>query len=132
MRRGKVRDIGGDVANTSESAVQRAIDVMHKDLGTNITVDDLARTALFSRFHFTRVFRQVTGLPPGQFLSALRLERAKQLLTSTSMNVVDISVQVGYSSVGTFSTRFNRSVGMSPTNYRRCFGAGPGPSADVG
>ena len=111
--------------NASELAVQRAIDAMHKHMGEQITVHDLARTAKFSRFHFTRVFRQVTGVPPGRFLSELRLERAKQLLTSTSLNVIDISVQVGYSSVGTFSARFNRTVGMSPTSYRRHAGAPP-------
>jgi hypothetical protein len=56
----------------------------------------MARAALFSKFHFTRLFQRATGLSPGRFLSALRLERAKQLLVSTSLNVIDISHQVGY------------------------------------
>lgn len=88
-------------------------------MGEQLTVDDLARAAMFSKFHFTRMFQRVTGVSPARFLSALRLQRAKDLLVSTTMNVADISVYVGYNSVGTFSSRFSRSVGMSPTTYRR-------------
>lgn len=105
--------------DTSETAVLRAIDAMQKRLGDPLTVDDMARAAMFSKFHFTRMFQRITGISPGRFLSALRLQRAKELLVSTSMKVADISVSVGYNSVGTFSSRFSRSVGMSPTIYRR-------------
>jgi AraC-like DNA-binding protein len=108
-----------------ELAVKRAIATMHDNLGERLTVDDLARAAMFSKFHFTRVFQRTTGVSPGRFLSALRLQQAKRLLVSTSLSVVDISVQVGYNSVGTFSSRFSRSVGMSPTVYRRCRGYAP-------
>jgi len=107
---------------TIERAVRRAILTMRDNLGEQLTVDDMARAAMFSKFHFTRVFQRSTGVSPGRFLSALRLERAKHLLTSTSLNVADISLRVGYNSVGTFSARFRRSVGMSPTTYRRCAG----------
>src|SRR5436305_4511192 len=113
----------GDVMeDVAEKAVLRAIGEMRERLGEELTIDDLARAALFSKFHFTRLFQRLTGVSPGRFLSALRLQRAKQLLVSTSMNVADISVYVGYNSVGTFSSRFSRSVGMSPTAYRRCAG----------
>nr|WP_244161971.1 AraC family transcriptional regulator [Micromonospora eburnea] len=93
--------------------------LMRDNLGEQLTVDDMARAAMFSKFHYTRVFQRVTGVSPGRFLSALRLQRAKSLLLSTSMNVADISVHVGYNSVGTFSSRFTRSVGLPPTEYRR-------------
>ncbi|SBT46730.1 helix-turn-helix domain-containing protein [Micromonospora narathiwatensis] len=100
-------------------AVERSIMLMRDNLGEQLTVDDMARAAMFSKFHYTRVFQRVTGVSPGRFLSALRLQRAKSLLLSTSMNVADISVHVGYNSVGTFSSRFTRSVGLPPTEYRR-------------
>ncbi|MEV5764617.1 AraC family transcriptional regulator [Micromonospora sp. NPDC052213] len=106
-------------------AVERSIVLMHENLGEQLTVDDMARAAMFSKFHYTRVFQRITGVSPGRFLSALRLQRAKTLLLSTSMNVADISVHVGYNSVGTFSSRFTRSVGVSPIEYRRCGGAVP-------
>ena len=103
-------------------AAERAITTMHDRLSEPVTVDDMARAAMFSKFHFTRMFQRATGVSPARFLSALRLQRAKQLLTSTTMTVVDISVLVGYNSVGTFSSRFSRSVGLSPTDYRRLGG----------
>lgn len=110
------------MGNYFEAAVERAIEKMQENLGDELTVDDLARAAMFSKFHFTRVFQRVTGVTPGRFLSALRVQHAKGLLLSTSMNVADISVRVGYNSIGTFSSRFTRSVGMPPTAYRRCGG----------
>ncbi|MCG5216089.1 helix-turn-helix transcriptional regulator [Streptosporangium sp. KLBMP 9127] len=92
---------------------------MHENLGEQITIDDMARTAMFSKFHFSRVFQRVTGLSPGRYLSAVRLREAKRLLASTSLSVTNISHQVGYSSVGTFSSRFAHSVGLPPSKYRQ-------------
>lgn len=103
-------------------AVARAIVTMRENLGEGLTIDDLARAAMFSKFHFSRVFHRTTGLSPGRFLSALRLAEAKRLLLTTTVSVADISHQVGYNSVGTFSARFSSSVGVSPTAYRRVSG----------
>jgi AraC family transcriptional regulator len=102
-----------------ETAVERVIRSMHNNLGEVITIDDMARTAMFSKFHFTRIFQRVTGISPGRFLSALRLQEAKRLLLTSSMTVADISHVVGYNSIGTFSSRFRASVGVSPTEYRQ-------------
>lgn len=106
-------------------AVARAIVTMRDHLDERLTIDDLARAAVFSKFHFTRVFLRVTGLSPGRFLSALRLAEAKRLLATTRMSVADISHQVGYNSVGTFSARFSGSVGVSPSGYRQLRGTAP-------
>ncbi|MEU1586961.1 AraC family transcriptional regulator [Micromonospora sp. NPDC005710] len=108
-----------------EEAAKRAIATMRENLSEQITVSDMARAAMFSKFHFTRIFQRATGVSPGRFLSALRLQRAKDLLVSTSLNVAHISVRVGYNSVGTFSSRFSKSVGMSPTAYRKLAGYAP-------
>ncbi|GAA2359892.1 AraC family transcriptional regulator [Catellatospora methionotrophica] len=105
--------------STAERAVKRVISVMETSLDEQLTIDDMAKVAMFSKFHFSRIFQRVTGISPGRFLSALRLQQAKQLLVSTSFNVSDISLRVGYTSVGTFSSRFTRSVGLSPTTYRK-------------
>src|SRR3954466_3058095 len=102
-----------------QDAIERAIEAIREKLGDPITVDDLAKTAMFSKFHFSRVFQRVTGVSPGRFLSAMRLHEAKRLLLTTSLSVADITFQDGYNSVGTFSTRFTESVGLSPTQYRR-------------
>ena len=107
------------MSETTVRCLERTVESMRENLGEPLTVDDLARTAMFSKFHFSRVFQRMTGLPPVRFLSALRIEEAKRLLRTTSMTVADISHQVGYNSVGTFSTRFHASVGMAPREYRR-------------
>jgi AraC family transcriptional regulator len=104
---------------TIEQAVARVIETMRDNLGEQLTIDDMARTAMFSKFHFSRVFQRATGVSPGRFLSAMRLQEAKRLLVSTSLTVTDISHRVGYTSVGTFSSRFRNSVGVSPTTYRQ-------------
>lgn len=110
-----------------DRAVNRVIETMYERVGEELTVDDLARTAMYSKFHFSRAFRKVTGVSPGRFLSALRFQEAKRLLADTSLSVAEISNQVGYSSLGTFSTRFKRYVGVSPTEYRRRGAACPSP-----
>lgn len=111
-----------------EQAVGRVIQTMRDNLGEQLTIDDMARTAMFSKFHFSRSFQRVTGVSPGRFLSALRLQEAKRLLVSTSLTVTDISHRIGYNSVGTFSSRFRDSVGVSPTTYRQLGGfTVPGP-----
>jgi AraC family transcriptional regulator len=107
---------------TIDQAVWRAVDVMRDNLGENLTLDDIARAAMYSKYHFARAFHRRTGVPPARFLSALRLAEAKRLLVSTRVTVTGISHQVGYSSFGTFSSRFTSVVGMSPNAYRQCGG----------
>lgn len=105
-------------------AVERAITVMWERFAEPISLTDLADAAILSRFYFSRVFRTATGTSPGRFLSAIRIHQAKSLLLDTGMSVTDISYNVGYNSQGTFTSRFSRSVGMTPTQYRDRSGAG--------
>jgi AraC-like DNA-binding protein len=108
-----------------EDAVGRVIDVMQDKMGEPITLDDMARAAMFSKFHFSRIFQRATGVSPGRFLSVMRLQEAKRLLLSTALSVTEISHRVGYQSIGNFSSRFRNSVGISPTAYRRIGGLAP-------
>ena len=78
------------------AAVSRAIEMMRKRLEDRHTLEDIARTALLSPFHFHRVFREVTATTPGRFLTALRLAEAKRLLVESDMRVTDICITVGY------------------------------------
>ena len=102
-----------------ESAVERVIATMWDRYHEPLSLADMADTAIFSRFYFSRVFRSVTGTSPGRFLTAIRLYKAKNLLLQTSASVTEVSYLVGYNSPGTFSSRFTRSVGM----VRACQGA---------
>lgn len=100
-------------------AVESAVQVMHTHLHEFLTLADLADVACLSPFHFNRVFRRLVGIPPGEYLAALRLQAARHLLLSTSLSVTDICFEVGYSSPGSFTTRFTQLVGLSPRLLRR-------------
>ena len=84
-------------------------------------VDDLARAAGLSRAHFSREFRRAFGESPHAYLLTRRLERAAALLRTTDRSVVDICFSVGLRSLGSFTTSFTRTFGMSPTAYRAAF-----------
>jgi len=84
-------------------------------------VDELARAAGLSRAHFSREFRRAFGESPHAYLLTRRLERAAALLRSTDRSVMEICLTVGLQSVGSFTTSFTRTYGMSPTAYRVSF-----------
>ncbi|WP_367138210.1 helix-turn-helix transcriptional regulator [Saccharothrix sp. HUAS TT1] len=116
-----------------QSAVERAIDTMWSRYHEPLSLADMADTAILSKFYFSRVFRTLTGTSPGRFLTAIRLTKAKQLLLETSLSVTEISYMVGYNSLGTFTSRFTRSVGVPPARYRALSrGGAPAPSSYPG
>ena len=88
-----------------------------------LDVDDLARAAGLSRAHFSREFQRAFGESPHAYLLTRRLERAAALLISTDRSVLDICLSVGLRSVGSFTSSFTRTYGMSPTAYRAAFPA---------
>jgi len=106
-------------ASPHQEAVKRSIRLMKAKLKGRVRVDDLARAALYSTFHFTRVFARETGMSPVQFLRNLRVEEAQRLLRETDLPFTKITTMVGYKSCGTFTTVFGRIVGVSPMQYRK-------------
>jgi transcriptional regulator GlxA family with amidase domain len=81
-------------------------------------VDQLARRAGLSAFHFIRTFRSAYGQTPHQYLRARRIERARDLLITTPMPITEVCVQVGFQSLGSFSSLFRRVTGETPAAYR--------------
>ena len=102
----------------TQYAIKHAIAMMWDRYNTPLSLDDIADSAIMSKFHFSRTFRTMTGTSPGRFLSAIRLFKAKHLLLQTPLSVTRIAYMVGYNSLGTFTSRFSRSVGASPRVYR--------------
>ncbi|ABX03520.1 MAG TPA: AraC family transcriptional regulator [Herpetosiphon sp.] len=100
------------------AAVERVIGVMRGQSHELLRLEQLADIANLSPFHFNRIFRQTVGLPPGKFLSTLRLDRAKRLLLTTDLSITTICFEAGYSSLGTFTTQFTQVVGVSPRRLR--------------
>jgi AraC family transcriptional regulator len=99
-------------------AIARVIEAMREQLSEPLSLDDLAEIAVMSPYHFDRMFRQIVGIPPCQFLGALRIQEAKRLLLTTQMSVTDVCFEVGYNSLGTFITRFTQLVGLPPRRLR--------------
>ncbi len=104
---------------THMQAVEHAIQVMHTHMHEVLSLEDLASVAYLSPSRFKHVFRHLIGIPPGEFLSALRLQAARRLLLTTPLSVTDICFEVGYSSMGSFTSRFTHLVGLSPRLLRQ-------------
>lgn len=86
-----------------------------------LTVADMADAAGLSPAHFSREFRRAFGEPPHQYLLSRRMERAAALLRNTDRAVTDICFDVGLSSLGSFTTSFGKTYGVTPAAYRRSF-----------
>lgn len=84
----------------------------------DLSVDDLAAAAGYSRSHFSRAFRATYGESPHQYLLTRRMERAAALLRTTDRSVAEICTDVGLSSIGSFTVSFRRVHGATPTQYR--------------
>jgi AraC-like DNA-binding protein len=96
----------------------RAKDLIEARYRDPLDVRMLAQAARLSPAHFSREFRRAFGETPHQYLLTRRMERAAALLRSTDRSVADICFTVGLSSVGSFTTTFGRTFGMTPTAYR--------------
>jgi|SRR6185369_5982501 len=103
----------------AKPATEQIVSWMREHLDQEISMEEMAEKAGVTPFHFLRSFRRCTGVTPALFLSALRLEEAKRLLLTTDRSVTDICFDVGYNSLGTFTTRFTQLVGLSPARLRR-------------
>src|SRR4026208_1440425 len=83
-----------------------------------LSLDQISEKACFSRYHFLRLFRQAVHKNPPQYLSERRIEKAKELLGGDELRVTDVCFEVGFQSLGSFSTLFRREVGHAPVTYR--------------
>lgn len=133
-------------SSAHQTCVERVIHTLRDQPAHMFSLAEMAGIAYMSPFHFNRVFRKVTGLPPRVFQCLLRIEAAKRMLLTTGMTITDVCLETGYSSVGTFTRRFGEMVGVPPSTFRRLLDeparpphatdAGPGgepadPSADA-
>jgi transcriptional regulator GlxA family with amidase domain len=112
--------------------LRKARDTMDRDYAKPLDVPALARGALMSTGHFARSFRAAYGETPYSYLMTRRIERAKALLRRGDLPVTEVCFAVGFTSLGSFSSRFSELVGESPSAYRaRGHDAGAGIPACV-
>lgn len=98
--------------------LRRARDLMDREYARPLDVAALARAALMSPAHFSREFRATYGETPYGYLMTRRIERAKALLRRGDMSITEVCSEVGCASLGSFSARFAKLVGETPTAYR--------------
>lgn len=98
--------------------LKRVTDFLHEVLDEEFNLARLAAEAGLSEFHFCRAFKHSTGVTPSAYFIRLRIEKARRLLRETEKSVIEVGMEVGYSSPSHFAKVFRREVGVSPTQYR--------------
>jgi AraC family transcriptional regulator len=109
-----------DDEKSDESGVKldAMLDFIDSRLSEPLTLDDLAGEVAVSRAHFVRRFRAVTGMSPHRYVILRRIEKAKQLLYDSSMSIVQIALNVGFSSQSHFAQAFHMATGQTPSQFR--------------
>ncbi|MEG6575165.1 AraC family transcriptional regulator [Caldibacillus debilis] len=101
-----------------KAIIIKAIEYMKDHLDEEITTEELSKYVGYSPYHFVRIFKEVTGVSPRHYLSALRIEAGKKILADSSSSILKASLSVGYRSMGTFSSLFKQYVGLPPKQYQ--------------
>ncbi len=99
--------------------VKRVNDYMTDAMHRELTLDELAALLQLSRYHFCASFKLATGMTPHEWLTALRMRRAADLLAKTDLPIIQVALEVGYQTPSAFTASFRRSMKATPTAYRR-------------
>jgi AraC-like DNA-binding protein len=97
----------------------RSRDFLAADTHRCVRIPDAARVAGISRHHYIRLYARAFGETPQEFVTRRRLEHAQRLLRGGSLSIMEVCLEVGYQSLGSFSTLFRRNYGVCPRDYRR-------------
>ena len=107
--------------------LRRARDHADRHYTEPLDLESLAAVAGLSKFHFQRLFKATYGLTPAAYVSQRRVERAQDLLRATGLTVTEVCHAVGFSSLGSFSSRFREITGETPSEFQRRYAATGAP-----
>jgi AraC family transcriptional regulator len=110
---------GARVNSEYSQRINRVIDYLHRNLDRQVKLEELAKVACFSEFHFHRIFSAVSGETLNGFTNRLRLEKAARLLRYSDQSLTDIALDCGFSSSATFSRAFRSGYDTSPRQFRK-------------
>ncbi len=111
--------VRGETSALPGFKLRRVTDWMAEHLAEEFSLGRLAEQAGMSEFHFNRLFKRATGVPPSQYQIKLRMDAARRLMRETKRSVITIANEVGYSNPSHFAQLFRKETGLSPTDYRR-------------
>jgi AraC family transcriptional regulator len=106
-------------AGLVDRRIRLAVELMHAHMHRELSLEEIASAAHISPFHFSRLFKKLTGATPHAYLASLRAARARDLLAETDLSVTEVGARVGYMSSSHFSKAFRQSTGISPRAYRK-------------
>lgn len=107
--------------------LRRARDLADREYAEPLDLDRLAGEAGLSKYHFLRLFKATYGVTPAEYVSRRRIERAQDLLRATNLTVTEVCHSVGFTSLGSFSSRFRAVVGETPSDFQARYAASGAP-----
>jgi len=104
--------------NPKYEVIQKTVENMHQNYNQKWSINDFAKLCNLSEYYFIHLFKEFTGMPPIQYLTNIRIDKAKELLLNSSLSIHEISYIVGYNNPLYFSRLFKKVTGVSATSYR--------------
>lgn len=100
-------------------ALEQSLEFIKNNYNRLITLDEIADSACLSKYYFERLFEKYMGVTVNNYIRELRFEKARQLLESTDMKLIDVAIEVGYSDIQALNKLFKKNLGVTPTEYRK-------------
>ena len=104
-----------------KEAIKRVLKYIDRNKEEKMTLDDLAKVAHISKYHFHRLFRGYIGVSLGQYIKLKRIERSMRDLTFGDQNILDVALSSGYENHASFVKAFKKELGCTPTEFRKMF-----------
>ena len=104
---------------THDNRMNKTEEFIRQNFDKKITIDDMAKVACISKYHFSRLFKESTGQSPYKYLSQYRIDKAKDLLISTNLSVNEIALRVGFDDMSSFFYLFKQHMHVSPLQFRK-------------
>jgi AraC-like DNA-binding protein len=104
--------------NAEPPVIKRAKEYIHEHQAEELSLGQVAKAVNTSTFYFCKMFKKVTGINYTDYLSRVRIEKAKNLLLDPNLRVSEIAFEVGFQSLTHFNRVFKKVLGQSPTEYR--------------
>ncbi|MDA8156145.1 MAG: helix-turn-helix domain-containing protein [Actinomycetota bacterium] len=115
--------MAGAVASAIPSGIRRVVNSLEGNFAKETSLESMSEKAGVSKYHFCRMFKKYTGLSPMHYLARVRVERAKELLQSTSSSISTVAAEVGFNDLSSFIKHFKRVAGCTPRTFKKFSGA---------